>query len=214
MNSNDTFLPDIRWDLVYANLGRPLDFGNLLEDPPEGSWYIYVLPGITERLLYRAFDSYRIHSWGTHISGIDTFDGSTAYSVDDRPHGSTRYRIEVRKQFDPEYLGVSPKTLEDQWIGSVTLVEMMLLHYAFFLETGRFLDSINRTICSGTHIYRKRYDQRFGETGIDTISLGTEVEANGPKLFGVRHLLDVPPQMMLNNYGIRSVRNFVPCRVT
>lgn len=125
-------------DLSVADISIP-------DRPVEGEWrLIIVARGLTLNQVYdrmsKAFKCWKY---------ADDLDASVTKNARDTKE---TYAIWVRVGVDPDekYLGKSTNQADPDMKVGVTLMERMLLEIAFFDETGKHLDVVGWTLCTGS----------------------------------------------------------------
>ncbi len=146
-------LPEVfDWKGIYAKLGLdtvPLE--QVLTEPKAGFWDIYVAQGLTRGKVLEALRAAKSRVW-QYYNDLDK--DVVENDRDARKIGTYGIRIKASVEADPELKDLSANQLKEKKVLGITLLERLLLEYAYFITTGEHLDKENWTLCSGS---RRRY---------------------------------------------------------
>ncbi len=161
-------LPDLDWVKTYQALGISFDPASvtLVDGMSYCCWPIIVLPGLTCNGIADAFRGVGVN---VYISGID-IDLDKWLTENNRSIPARPYVIYVKRvvEADCRLNNVSVIDLTRYGFAGVTLLERLLLGYAYFLTTGKHLDLLNETVCLGSRgfddsapsVYYRDYSHR------------------------------------------------------
>lgn len=133
------------WREVYDLIG--LDSGELdalWNDSEPGRWNIPVLKGVTPNKVVAAIRK------KVKVSGlIEDLDAEVTHNDRDPANGS--YMVSVLAEPEAKALAnKSANMLAEEGVQGTTLLESLLLWLAYYLATGKCLDSEQVTLCSGS----------------------------------------------------------------
>lgn len=141
------------WQAVYEKLGRLSELEKFLAENANADcghqnfWSAPVLEGVTPNKVVAAM----------RVAGVKFYlyadDLDLAVTTNDRdPNRDGSYVVHFREtvEADPELAGKSANDLAREGVKSITLLERLLLEFAYFLATGEHLDIENTTLCSGS----------------------------------------------------------------
>lgn len=144
---------NLNWLLVYEKLGLSAEYTEFAEANKAtlagrpGIWTTPVLKGVTCNKEVAA-----LRKLGVTMS-LFTKDLDASITVNDRdPNKTGSYVVSfaANVEADENLRNLSANQLAEQGVKGITLLERLILELAYFLTTGKHLDQINITLCSGS----------------------------------------------------------------
>ncbi len=139
---------DVRrdWEAYYKKTYQwAVDFSEVIVPPkPEGVWrLVFVAKGIT---CDKVYNSWIFPKWKYMNGGID---GAVSTNI---RTASDHYAVWVRDEVEPdaEFLGKKTNQVDAGMKIGMTLLERMILEGKYFDESGKHLDVVGGTFCSGS----------------------------------------------------------------
>jgi len=140
------------WEKMYKEeYGLKADFSELniiVPDDPEFSWLFIGVQGLTMNLAYDVCRE-NFSCWRNSCYGND-FNKTVVENDRDPENGHYAAWFRYRQEADEELKNLSANTLKKRGILGCTLLERIVLEFAYYKETRDHLDIKNWTLCSGS----------------------------------------------------------------
>lgn len=146
-----SYLP---WSFVYDELRMYQEFRDFDFEERRDLWTVPVVEGVTIAKVIRAFRNHAVSSHGDYFEDVET----EALINDRDPARDGSYVVSFKQnvEADPELLFKSTSDLKRAGVRGITLLERLLLGFAYFLQTKDNLDVAYGTLCTGSRYSNDR----------------------------------------------------------
>jgi hypothetical protein len=159
-----------RWQSIFDKAGITCDTSKVkIPDQKPGFDRLIIVPkGMTLSQMNNIMRLFNVWLYTSKIKSLDDF-----IPKNDRSNENVSYAIWVRDRVesDEEHINCSAEQIARMKIHGITALERLLYELIYFTETGRHLDVVAHTLCTGSRNYIDGVPLVFWEPGLRKVSL-------------------------------------------
>lgn len=138
----------LEWQNFWKGIdGKDYDFSNIhITEKPEGHWRLLIIADATLEALYaKCRERFSCRRWTD-----DDFDKIVIWNERDAKNGPYAIWVKNETEADENLKNLSANDIKQKGITTETLDERFVNELKFFDETGKHLDVISCTLCTGS----------------------------------------------------------------